>query len=434
MKKDYNQLNNILAFNPTLIDDLIHKRKTYEGFIVRNGKVYYTPLNLEIIPRENVNELLDTLYKSNDYYINNITAFYKAVREKYGNITRKECEEYLTNNPQYQLQVKKPRTSAPIVALFPNKLWNCDLIDMGEHHKDGYYRYIFVIVDVFSRRIFLQALTNKEARTCKTALDTIITRVGIQCKLLMADNGGEFEREFKEYCDENHIHLIHTRSYSPQANGIVENKNKQIRKVLKSFMLRNNNPRWKQYVPLVEDNINNQYSSAIKASPNQIWKPTNEPLNIGRLLPETLENHTDKIKKVYRINRQKIHNFKEQDNYKVGDKVRIKMTTLYSNLRKMVKAGEGKNIIVHYTPDVFHIHKVIIVRNKKNIERKRYWVTTLADDYIFCDKNQKTKVFYATDLQKLSDDADHYDNMTLAQALRLNKCEENQNDIIVKAL
>ena len=38
-----------------------------------------------------------------------------------------------------------------------------------------------------------------------------------------------------------------------------------------------------------------------------------------------------------------------------GDRVRIKMTALYSEARKLQKAGRGKEMIITYSPDVYRV-------------------------------------------------------------------------------
>ena len=43
----------------------------------------------------------------------------------------------------------------------------------------------------------------------------------------------------------------------------------------------------------------------------------------------------------------------------VGDFVRVKLSQLYSQVRKMVKQGDKKYIVVKYSPDIYIIDKVL---------------------------------------------------------------------------
>ncbi len=45
------------------------------------------------------------------------------------------------------------------------------------------------------------------------------------------------------------------------------------------------------------------------------------------------------------------------DNSAVGEKVRILMSSLFSNVRKEYKSGTSKRIVVKYTPTIYLIDK-----------------------------------------------------------------------------
>ena len=56
------------------------------------------------------------------------------------------------------------------------------------------------IVDVFSRKIWLEKLKTKDAISACDALKRAIDRAGISPNHLISDNGTEFLGEFAEYC------------------------------------------------------------------------------------------------------------------------------------------------------------------------------------------------------------------------------------------
>ncbi|KAJ8942230.1 hypothetical protein NQ314_010130 [Rhamnusium bicolor] len=64
-------------------------------------------------------------------------------------------------------------------------------------------------------------------------LTDLFARFGIP-KSIRSDNGRQFvSQEFKKFCTENNIEVIHTPPYWPQANGQVKNMNRSILKRLK---------------------------------------------------------------------------------------------------------------------------------------------------------------------------------------------------------
>jgi transposase InsO family protein len=417
----YNQLNNVFRANPQILDELRQNIQQDERFEMRNNKLYYIPLNIEVIRKEELNDKLNTIYQTNNGMINNVVAFYKMIRQHYLNVTRDEVEKFLKSKHEYQMSLTKKRTSAPIISLYSNKTWAIDLIDFNLRIINN-YRYIITVIDIFSKKCWLRTITNKSSLTVRNAFDNIITEAGTRPKLLMADNGNEMAEHFKTYCNDNNIKIIHTRSNSPQANGIVENKNKQVRRLLNQYMLRNNNPNWTLYVQAVAENLNNKYNKSIKASPNDIWANTNNKY-------PAIDDENEKIQETYRMNREKITNFRETDRYAVGDRVRIKMTTCFADLRSMTKAGNVKNIVVHYTPEIYTIHTVTPRQSRNNAERYQYKLTNAAG-LILSKSGDATKAykFYGTDLLKIPDGMPAI-NITNNRALQLNKSQRNANDI-----
>ncbi len=45
--------------------------------------------------------------------------------------------------------------------------------------------------------------------------------------------------------------------------------------------------------------------------------------------------------------------------FKVNDFVRVKMGTLYSSVRKLLKSGDRKNVVVSYSPTVYKITNIL---------------------------------------------------------------------------
>jgi transposase InsO family protein len=80
----------------------------------------------------------------------------------------------------------------------------------------------------------LTKLKLKEAINTRDGLKEVID-ANVKPKYLLSDNGKEWEGEFAQYCKDHSIKQLFTRSYCPEANGIVERANKEIRKIMKAF-------------------------------------------------------------------------------------------------------------------------------------------------------------------------------------------------------
>lgn len=451
----YMKLNNIFAsskYGDNNIDKLINKIDNNEGVpkkyldfgVNENKQLIYMPLNIIVLKKTEINDKMQELYDDKTGYYNNIEAFYKHVRKYYGNITREECQKFLESQSNYQMTKKTLRVNKPIISLYPNKMWCIDLIEMtdntieeqtetgrssrrkGLKKKKDRYLYILDCVDVFSKKCFLEALIEKSSVAVMNALKKIIRRVKVQPKMILADNGPEFAGEFEDFCEENHIHLLHTRSYSAQSNGIVENKNKQVRRTINSFIVKNNTNNWYLFLDDTEKNLNNKYNSSIKASPNSLWNDSNDRIYIDNDNNQATEEQI----RILRENKEKNARFKEKDTYQIGDLVRVKMSIMYHEHRKMEKNGDSKKLPVEYTPEIYEIIKII-----DDKQRKRY-IVGLTKDEVLCYMNSKKKVvpkqFYASQLQVVNDNpVIPFEN---ERALELNRINENYTDVHLKKL
>jgi transposase InsO family protein len=82
------------------------------------------------------------------------------------------------------------------------------------------YRYVLVMVDVFSRFLWLMPLTDKASATVCASMETVMQTFG-KPKKLHTDNGGEFAGEVNVFCRKHGIKKITGRPHHPQTQGKV---------------------------------------------------------------------------------------------------------------------------------------------------------------------------------------------------------------------
>jgi len=113
-------------------------------------------------------------------------------------------------------------------AKYPNELWQ---VDLKEFKFEGKKYYIFVIIDDYSRFILLLKLFNH----CPTTneLTSAMQKLNIKPVSILADNGGQFREQWKDWCKENSIKAIFAHPYYPQDKGKVE---RSIRNVSEEFV------------------------------------------------------------------------------------------------------------------------------------------------------------------------------------------------------
>jgi hypothetical protein len=172
-----------------------------------------------------------------------------------------------------------------------------------------------------------------------------------------------------------------------------------------------------------------------KRNPNSIWKEGHELQ--GEQNRDVIRRHEKRISNAIKNN--------DTVEYKKGDFVRVKMGTLFSSVRKLIKSGDKKNIVVNFSPKVYKITGIIakdkpdiVVRNKTiSYEKLRYTLsnldgTPLASELKNNNPNavRKSKRFFASDMQLVNDyDKETYlKDFSIEDALKLNKMDK-RNDI-----
>ncbi|XP_055622409.1 uncharacterized protein K02A2.6-like [Toxorhynchites rutilus septentrionalis] len=128
--------------------------------------------------------------------------------------------------------VTTPNPPEPMIRKqLPTRAWEQIAVDFLGPLPEG--ENLLVCVDYFSR--YLEVIEMNDISTTSTIdeLMIIFSRYGIP-ESLRADNGPQFSSdEFRNFCDEYGIRLVHSIPYWPQMNGEVEQQNRSILKRLR---------------------------------------------------------------------------------------------------------------------------------------------------------------------------------------------------------
>ena len=164
------------------------------------------------------------------------------------------------------------------------------------------YRYLFIVLDVFSKYGWIVPLKDKKGETVAEALKTIL-KEGRKPQYLWTDKGKEYyNKHVKELLDKNKITLYSTEN--EEKSSVCERWNRTIKtKMWKQFTVQGNTM-YLDMLPKLVEQYNNTKHSSIKMTPVEASEKKNEGLVYFNLYGdmETL-NHKPK--------------------FKIGDKVRI---------------------------------------------------------------------------------------------------------------
>jgi transposase InsO family protein len=126
----------------------------------------------------------------------------------------------------------------PIEASAPFELVACDCIGPLITASNG-YKYIFTVIDVFTRYAEAYAVPNIQSLTLVTCLEDFLATHGSP-KQLLTDNAKDFESNlFRAFCQAFNITKKRTTPYHPEGNGSCERFNGTLMKILQKFVSSN---------------------------------------------------------------------------------------------------------------------------------------------------------------------------------------------------
>jgi hypothetical protein len=102
------------------------------------------------------------------------------------------------------------------------------------------------------------------------------------------------------------------------------------------------------------------------------------------------------------------------------------MSSIFSNVRRLIKEGNSKQIVVTYTLEMFLVSHVIVPRNKL-LERKRYILINAEGKTL--SKNNKPQQFYSNELLLVEGKRDNDADTSVEQALKLNGVKPSSTDV-----
>ena len=107
-----NNIENIKNYlkDKTVPSDLITNykinlfKKRFDKFELKDNKLYYKPLDLQVIEDDDKEKVMKELY--NDYKVgpgSSMRSFYNKIQQRYLNIKRDDVEKFIKDEPAYQI-------------------------------------------------------------------------------------------------------------------------------------------------------------------------------------------------------------------------------------------------------------------------------------------------------------------------------------------
>ena len=198
-------------------------------------------------------------------------------------------------------------------------IWSLDILDLKDYGPENNrgYRYVFVIIDNFSKFGWTVPIKNKKAQTIKDSFENILINSKRKPNLIESDRGKEsYNNIFQDFLNKNNIKL-YSRNSSYGA-VFAETFNRTIRDLLKRPVFEKGDGNWIDVLPKITKQYNTRIHSSTKLTTIQASLKKNEGY-------------------VYKISLDKRKKIKPKKKYELGDLVRT------VDLKKTFSKGDTTN-------------------------------------------------------------------------------------------
>lgn len=179
---------------------IVKNINTYKLELDDNDTIIYTPNNVKIISPSKYDNILQQFYNSTQLGLGKgIKKFHSTVNIQCL-VPRNIIEAWLKKQGDYQIQrrVIKNTDNDTIVALRPNDVWMMDIMELRPYQSSNDdYRYIFSVIDVFSRKLWSFPLDTQYQTESIDVYRNLKNKLGVYPKRVITDSGPTFGNDFK---------------------------------------------------------------------------------------------------------------------------------------------------------------------------------------------------------------------------------------------
>jgi len=230
----------------------------------------------------------------------------KHVKLAYPDIKTKAITDWLEKNETYQQTKTQPKPQkyqrnpdykeGHVVSTQEHELWNLDIFDLSKYAKanDG-YKYLFVVIDVFTRIVDAVPMKTKSSEECTKAFASIRKNSGKGVpRAILLDQDSAMtkpESKFFKYCFDNEIAQDTNALKDHKAMGIIDNYAKQLKSTLSRLFLQRKSLKWIDKLDDLIDVRNNMPNQALGGiKPVDVDEGDNDMIVRGINLDKKMDN------------------------------------------------------------------------------------------------------------------------------------------------
>jgi hypothetical protein len=228
------------------------------------------PFSFQVIHPKEINDTISKFFNSMMTTAGNYkTIFDKILRSKILGISRSDVTEYLKTNPIQRQQLANTNSKGYVKSYrpkYPFHYWQIDHIVLNNLPGGGSkYKNILVIIDIFSKFLYIVPCYTKEMDEVVSILEKIFLNGDIP--EILGGDGAFDNTKLKTFLQSFNVEFRSGLPYSPQTQGFVENKNKQIKSMISIHFLKYNTRTYHNILDHIAFTINNTKHSITKMTP-----------------------------------------------------------------------------------------------------------------------------------------------------------------------
>jgi len=244
--------------------------------------------------------------------------------------------DFTTISDELHKQVVRNFPKRRVIALYAYEILAIDLMDMQELEKQNNGdKYIFSVIDVFSKYGWLLPIKDKQAKTIIEALKHIINEIDVKPDKIWTDKGSEFyNKDMTAFLKRNKITQYST--YGESKSVVVERFNRTIKNWIWKYFTAKHTRKWTTGLDEITEFYNNRVHRSIKMKPIDAIKKENNSKVFNNLYGDYYEQLIN-------------DNTVQKPKFEVGDLVRI------SRVKEIFEHGYHDN----WSRAVYKVAKVL---------------------------------------------------------------------------
>ena len=201
-----------------------------------------------------------------------------------------------------------------VVARFPFDVWQADLIEYpGIKFYNKHFKYVLLVVDVFTKVIYCQPMKRKLGVDCAEAMEKILSQAESPPVMLVTDRGKEFyNNNFQNVMFSNGINHFSTPTLTKFKASVAERAIRTIKTKIDRYMQHTKSKNWIDVIDDIVDGYNHTPHSSHKLAPLDVTRK-NQKTVYKRLYPNRNKTVACKLKVG-----DKVRKLREKSEYEKG--------------------------------------------------------------------------------------------------------------------